>query len=439
MSKLSDYSICVQELASFATQATDGTSSNYYLKHFGEIINGSMQIGTADGNSVSIENGIQRIINTIVSFVTSNESSQADKEVEDTKKKLTRAEKRAQKSAEKMNNDISELGGQIDTQNKIITDATADLDERKKEMDKEQKAIQETIQKINDLQNQLAKSTDSNNQLCILSQIESLSTELGARVSSISALQASVEDLSTQVENAYTEIETAKGYVVEVQSDGQLAINESQADFSGATAEIEQSTAKGTQNIANGTTLNAAAAAASSIVLTAAQAPQLYKAAADQTSAGTKRATGAVSSIIKLQQGIGSLQNCDSLMQTFNTQIGGLLTAFSGLIGTWNEAITPMITSLGSYDGLCEQQEALDAAVVNDKSTLSDQTYTNSTDNRYKGINPYVSSSQENDYYNVDSQSYESTIGTKAAGTKANGEKPYELETPYVKIGLNVA
>ena len=99
MSKLSDYSIYVQELASFATQATDGTSSNYYLKHFGEIINGSMQIGTADGNSVSFENGIQRIINTIVSFVTSNESSQADKEVEETKKKLTRAEKRAQKSA----------------------------------------------------------------------------------------------------------------------------------------------------------------------------------------------------------------------------------------------------------------------------------------------------------------------------------------------------
>ena len=386
-----------------------------------QAINSSGTVAMGDHNqrAAGIEN-ISQLLSKLFLKIAGNEASNAAKEVNE---ELTDAQKAALKAKEqekKIKNNITETEKQINNQSAIVKNSTETLEAKQKELEEKENAVQEILKQIAEQQNALTNETDSTKQADILNKIQGLSGQLSEQISAITTIKESVAQLSTLVENAYSEIETAQENQVQVQEEGQEIIQGLQNDILNTTSEVVQTSTEAGVNEATAATASSAAATASTNLFTASQAPKLLKIASDQGAAAATRATGAVSNLRELQDGIGRIKNNKSLLESFNTTIGGAIDNFSSLTGAWNGVIEPFITSIGSYDGLAEIKEELDTAVKNDLGKISGNTNTSSEDN---GIND--NNESENIFY-----------------TKQNGIRPdlltNDFETPKVKLELNI-
>lgn len=329
----------------------------------------------AQGDHNQKVSGIQQTLNSLTSLISklvSNEASQARQEVQKGSKNAQQTVADAEQTKQDMNTQLSQLEEQIQAQNKLIGDKTQELAKKNQELEDKQKEVNEIIAQINAKQAELGKETDPEKQAAILTEISGLSEGLKTHIDAVTKMKADVADISTVIETAYTEIETAKGNQVTIQQQGEQALTQLAEKSISEAADAAETTAKGTKNEFVAAEAEAAAAAASSNAFTAAGAAKLYRTAADQEAAGTTRISGAVNNINTVRQGIGSIASCADLVQKFDTSIGGALNVFNTLIGGWNSAIEPMITSLGSWDALNTQKENLDHAVEEDKKAVDE-------------------------------------------------------------------
>ena len=90
--------------------------------------------------------------------------------------------------------------------------------------------------------------------------------------------------------------------------------------------------------------------AASTNMFTASKAPQLFQVSVDQKAASTTRISGSTNNLQTLQQGIGRLNSSNEALTGFDGNLQAQLSAFDTAIGAWDNAIDPMIRSIGSVD-----------------------------------------------------------------------------------------
>lgn len=360
-------------------ETSGGSSGNSgSTSDIGLFLNGSMAVNQiANGNDQEKAQGIQNLINSVMSILDklmSNEAQAAKKDVKNNSKRAAEIEEEQKAAEAELKNQISDISKEVDGQSAIVKEASGVLTETSKNLQAKQDEIKALIQQIQDKQKELVEAEEPDKKAQLLNDIQGLSEKIGLVTSAIADIQATVADASSKVEAAVTEIETAKGNAVEIQQDGQMKITEIAQDGAAEIQNNVQSNAAGVSNEVTGASAQAAAEAASSNYATASTAPKLYRVANDQNSAGSTRIAGSVQNLRTVMQGIGGLNNNTEILAHFETSIGRKLNEFSGSVETWNSIAEPVITSIGSLVGEAGVQatnEELQEAVKTDLETVT--------------------------------------------------------------------
>ena len=156
-----------------------------------------------------------------------------------------------------------------------------------------------------------------------------------------------------------------------VEQDGIGQIQQLGQQAAEVTTEVTQTGVTGGTNKATGIAAEKAANAASSNVFTGTSvAPKLYQLAQDQSAAGNTRISSIAGNINRIAQGIGGLNNATQIIGNFQNTIGAAVDNYATAYGSWNTAVEPVITSIGSFTTIAEGVEELNEAVETDlKST----------------------------------------------------------------------
>ncbi len=328
----------------------------------------------ATGNDQQKASAIQGLISKAMSLIekiANQEANAAKREVQQNKKATEVFNKAGEASRTELKNALEEVSGEIENQSEVVTESIKELEKANEDIEKKQEKINKIITKIQEKQQELTNTQDSDKQAKLLQEIQGLSAGIIEITASIADVQQNVESASTNVEKAVTEIETAKGHSVEITEDHQMQIQQLASEGAQNLQQNVQTQVTGTINNATGQAAQAAAKAASSNIISGTSvAPKLYQVANDQQRAGATRTTGAVTNLKSVLQGIGGLTDNLSLLNNFNTSIGGALQDFAGHVGSWNEYLEPTIESIGSFNSIQGEVTTLQENVKTDVETI---------------------------------------------------------------------
>ncbi len=353
-------------------------SSSFNAEEFfqlGNLLNGSTS-GTTSSSGTSSDNTantIQTTINKVMSLIdkiTNQEAKAASNEIKKNKQAADELKKEQENAKAELSQNIENIEAEIATENETVINSTASLEEVNEQLAEKQEQINEIVKQIEEQQQLLASAKTPEEKAAILGTIQGLSGQIGELVGNIGDLQEQVASLSQAVETSVTNIETAKGNAVTIQEDGEMKITQLVQEGANLVTTNTSSQVQGVTNTVTGKALEAAAETASSNMFSASTAPQLYRAANDQSTAGQTRTSGSLTNLQTVLQGIGGLQDNLSLLTNFETSIGNALSEFSGAVGSWNTAIDPIITSIGSFETVQSGNEELQAAVTSDLGSL---------------------------------------------------------------------
>ena len=418
----SEFNSTVNQLQSVFRQI--GTSS---MGEYSTYINSVFSIGgsieqIATGNENQKVAGVQNLIEQAMNLVNKLVNIQADanNKVKANKEKAEKVSEKATQTEQELNSSMQEISQEIEGQTLIVNDATATIQETQEALAAKEEKINQIFTQIQQLQEALKNATTIEQKRQLLDQIGVLGADITSLMADFSTYQETLESATSVVEGAFTAIETAKGNAVQKQQDGQLKIVENVQEATEATTSTASTQAEGVKNISLGTALEGAAAGGTIIPFAGvALASNSAQKGAELISAGTVETTGSISNLNKLLQGIGNISNNTQLLSTFKTAIGGALGNFNTTIGSWNTAVEPLITSIGTIASanIGEQAATLQTAVTTDHQTL---------DNIEKG-------ETQNDK-------------TKASIINPNGETqnanltddPSSLVTPTIKLSFGI-
>ena len=354
-----------------------GSSS---MREINPYINSVFSIGgsieqIAKGDNSQKATAIQNLINQAVNLVSKLVNIQADanNKVKADKEKAEKVSEKATQTEQELNSSMQEISQEIEGQTQIVNDATATIQETQEALAAKEEKINQIFTQIQQLQEALKNATTIEEKRQLLDQIGVLGADITSLMADFSTYQETLESATSVVEGAFTAIETAKGNAVQKQQDGQLKIVENVQEATEATTSTVSTQAEGVKNISLGTALEGAAAGETIIPFVgAALASNTAQKGAELISAGTVETTGSVSNLNKLLQGIGNISNNTQLLSTFKTAIGGALGNFNTTIGSWNTAVEPLITSIGTIASskIGEQAATLQTAVTTDHQTL---------------------------------------------------------------------
>lgn len=378
----------LQNIYAYLQKSGIGASATSSTDNYMNTIWSSIQSveGVANGNDQQKATGIQNILNTIMGLIekavnANNESNKASKEVNSNNSDARALTDETSKTEQQMVAQIeaiqAELQGHID----VITTATANIEGKQENLNAQLKAlqsIQEQIQQKQEALEQLDKnSPDYKKQATtILNDIKGLAGLVPAITGTISGIQEEFNAESQNVANAYSAVEVLKGNAVEVQQNGQEQII---ALSSKAMQEVQDNASSQvtavSENIPVSEGAQKAGEAASTNMFTASKAPKLFQVSVDQKLASTTRISGSTNNLQTLQQGIGRLNSSNEALTGFDGNIQAQLSAFDTAIGSWDKAIEPMITSIGSvdYEEITSASEELVTVVDQDLESLETQ------------------------------------------------------------------
>lgn len=366
------------EQNSGSTEASKGSSYGD-IAWFNEAISSygaTTQIATGDHNQKV--NGIKNLVDTAMSLLSKLGASEAAK----AKAEATKDKKAAQKYTEEIDKaqadfekNVEQQVGFVDDQSCLVKESIGELEKANEQIQEKQEEINEIIKQINDLQSQLAGKTPEE-QAQILGQIQTLSGQLATTAASIADVQETVENASAQVENAVTNIESAQEGIVALQEHGQQLVQEKVQQGVQEIQKNVQRQVQGKVNEATGTAAEKAAQTAGTATfgIGSGVAVKLYKVSFDQEMAGTTRQTSSSQNLKTIMTGIGEFASVIPTLLTNHAQaIGNSMNEFNGYIGSWNTALEPVITSIGSFtgeEGVIATNEQLKEAVTVDLNTL---------------------------------------------------------------------
>ncbi len=363
-------------LGQLPSDATGGSSSFNAQDFFklGNILNGSSSqfSGNSVGNNQTASI-IQNTINTVMSLInkiTTQESKAASEEVKKNKKAADNLAKEQEKAKTELSQNIDNIEAQIITEKDTVINSTANLEEVSKQLQEKQEQLNALVKQIEEQQKALQTVKTPEEKAKILGTIQGLSGQIGELIGSLGDLQDQVTTLSQAVENSVTNIETAKGNAVSIQENGEMQITKLVQEGANLVTQNTSTQVKGVTNNVTGASLQVSAEAASSNMFSAGAAAKLYRAANDQSTAGQTRTTGSLTNLQTVLKGIGGLQDNLTLLSNFKTAIGSSLGEFDSAVGEWNSSVTPVITSIGSFESVISGNEELKTAVTSDLSSL---------------------------------------------------------------------
>lgn len=371
----SEFNSTVNQLQSVFRQmgtSSMGESSTYINSVFniGDSI-GQIATGNENQKAAGVQNLIDQAMNLVNKLV--NIQADANNKVKADKEKAEKVSEKATQTEQELNSSMQEISQEIEGQTQIVKDATATIQEKQEALAAKEEKINQIFTQIQKLQEDLKNATTIEQKRQLLNQIGVLGAEITSLMADFSSYQETLETASSTVEGAFTAIETAKGNAVQKQQDGKLKIVENVQEATKATTSTASTQAEGVKNISLGTALEGAAAGEAIIPFVGATlASNTAQKGAELISAGTVETTGSVSNLNKLLQGIGNISNNTQLLSTFKTAIGGALGNFNTNIGSWNTAVQPLITSIGTIatSKIGEQAATLQTAVKTDNQTL---------------------------------------------------------------------
>lgn len=397
------------------------------MGEYGTYVNSVFAIGgsieqIANGNESQKSAAIQSLINQAMNLVNKlvNIQASANNKVREDREKARKVEEEAVATEQELNSNMQQIGSEIDGQTQIVENASLEIQESQEALAAKEEKINKIIKQIQTEQEALKNATTIEEKRAILGTIETLGLDISSLMADISSYQETLENATSVVEAAFTNIETAKGNAVQKQQDGQLKVIENTQEAAEATSSTVATQAEGVKNITLGTALEASATAEIFIpIVGGVVSSQSAQKGAELIAAGTTETTGSLTNLQSLLQGIGKVSNNTQLLSTFKTAIGGALNTFNSSIGSWNAAVQPMITSIGSLTSgaIDEQVAVLQGAVEADNQTLDSYQKGES-----KPAGPQVTIT------NTDGESVFAD----------NTGDPYRLITPNVKLSFGI-
>ena len=366
------------------TSAYGGEYSSYINTIFNSLpaseiqalVEGEMNSDQQAQVITSLQNKIGNALTQILGMIGANESAKASKETAEQERKAEQANEELKQKKAELDEKLKEVQGGIEYQNNRINLAVDNLEVAQALIEEKKQEINRIIEQIVAQQELLKAEKDPEKQVSILENIQALSCQIETLVLDTTQVEETINHESQEVADAYTEIETAKGNTVDITAEGQAVVTEGTQQIASTAQESAATQVTGVANNATGAALETAAAAASSNMFTAAEAPDLYMKASDQLGAGATRTASALLNLQTLRQGIGALAECSDILTNFDNSIGSLLGDFENCIGGWNSSIDSVITSLGTIgadSSIYAENAALEAAVMTDLTNIDAQ------------------------------------------------------------------
>lgn len=370
----------LQNIYSYLQKAGNDTSAASANNNFINTIFSSVGDfdSIANGNEQQKTSGIQNLLNKALSLIEqisigNNETKKAKLEVNNNNKKAQELDKQVEQTKSELEAEINNITAELDGHIELIEKAKTNVEASSEELQAKLEALKTIQEQIQTKQAALKQSTKPEEQNQLLGEIKALASLIPALTANLSNIQQTLTEESESVANAYTEVETLKGNTVELQTNTEDKISSLVSFAANNIKNNIKTAATGTaQNIPTGAAATAAAEAASINFITSASAAKLFKVGNDQTGAGTIRISGAATTLQTLQQGIGNINNASNILASFNNAIGSSLGNFDEIIGSWNDTIEPIITSIGSIDcqAIEDGSKELSSAVDTDLAAL---------------------------------------------------------------------
>lgn len=380
---------------------------------FSNAVQGLDSDSSPEQKASTIQGLVQKAL-SLFDKLASREAKAAQQEVKNETKKTEELLKKSQELGMTLEGKFSDISSSIDSQTEIVTDAVKLIDETKKSLEEKQKEIEAIVAQIEAKQKELATASTPEKQAAKLAEIQGFAQQIADIGISIEADNENLKNLSAAVEDTNKEIETATQNMTVVEQDGAGQIQQLAQEAGRNTTEVTTTNVTGGTNQATSAAAEAAANAASTNIFTGTSvAPKLQQVAQDQGSAANIRLSSIASNINKIAQGIGSLNNATNIISSFQNSIGSSLDNYATQIGSWNTAIEPVITSIGSFANIAEGATELDQAVKTDLGSLGFEVNENGELKETQTSNNNAQNDDTND---------------------AQGNKQQELETPKFDI-----
>lgn len=388
-----NYESIIKQAESMLGQVSGGSngSSSFNPEAFfqlGNILNGSKNSSNGTYNSNNKNQMVNQIVNGVISLLKSLGTSEAKAASAENKKASKKANdliKEEEKVKEELLNQTAKIAEQMLDNTDIVSSCNSSLAAINKELQDKQEELASYVEQL-EAERKALETCKPEEKESHLNNILTLSGSIAGLTTSVAELQSQVIDLSTDVENSYTTMEELKGNSVEVQETGEAIIQtlaQKGGELVAANANMQ---IKGVTNSATGQAAQSAAQTASSSIIGSGAAVKLYKVANDQNQAGATRTAGAVGNLQTVLQGIGGLSEHLSVLAEFKNAIGNIDQGFTGLIGEWNNAIEPTITSIGSWQIVQDKNTELSATVQADLSQV-ENTQEENTDTKAQTVN----------------------------------------------------
>lgn len=367
----------------------DGSMSFNDVAWFSNAVQGLGSDSTPEQKAANIQGLVKKALSIFEKFANS-EAKAAQKEVKNETKKSEELLKKSQEVGVALEGKFTDIASSIEEQTSIVEDASKLIKETQKSLEEKQKQIEELAKQIEEKQKSLEGKTPKE-QAVILGEIQGLAAAIANIGISIQEDNENLQNLTTTVENTSKNIDDAAQQMTVIEQDGAAQIQQLGQQAGAITAEVSQTGVTGGTNKVTGIAAEKAANAASSNVFTGASvAPKLHQLAQDQGAAGNTRISSIAGNINRIAQGIGGLNNAAQIISNFQNSIGGAVDNYAAAYGSWNTAVEPVITSIGSLTAITEGVEELNEAVETDLASVgnvSDKENENNTQAELQTLN----------------------------------------------------
>lgn len=376
----------IDQLSGYSIGSTEfgkGMSSYNEIAWFGNAVNSlGSEEASAEQKAATVNQLVQKALSLFEKFA-NKEAKVAQQEVATQTKQTEDLLKKSQDLNMKLEGEFSDISSSIDAETAIVTEATEMIAETQKSLEEKQEEVNKLVSKIEEEQAKLAATNDPQEQAEILANIQGIATEISNIRVSIEAENEQLQNLTAAVEDTTKDIESATERMGVVEQDGIAQLQQLSQEEVQALTEVTTTSTTGATNEATGAAAEAAANAASTNIITGSSvAPKLHQLAQDQNAAGSTRLSSIAGNINRISQGIGTLSNNTQIIASFQTSVGGALDNYATQLGSWNTAVQPVITSLGSFANVAIGVEELNQSVESDLGVLganADSATTNST------------------------------------------------------------
>lgn len=345
-----------------------GNSSSYTGPDIGNILNGSVNNittlieGTDQQKSVAIQNIINDLLN-LLSNIGTGANRKAKKEVKDNDKKIEENKKSAEETSREISEKVQNILNDCETNATNIAEAIALIQKMggdQGEITKAQTKLEEQLKIIEENKAILTSDKSASEKKNALINILNASKAISELVEQVASFKEQIIVQNSVVEENSTQIAELSTDSAEAISEGVKKMQESLVNAGILTQEQATLSIKSAKSTATGTAQKATGQAMTSNAITAAEGAKYIISGNDKMSAGTTLMQGATQGLSKLTASIGEMGQYLTLFTEFGNGLGSFTQGVVQLVGQYDQAVNPIIESIGSWDAIAQASSSLE-------------------------------------------------------------------------------